>query len=346
MKTDGATRLPVYVLNALYLAPITLWTYLKYGRPMTPAILKKWIEDKSSESGIDGNGMSGHMHMMQQEGTHGEKRDIEKEHPHEGKGMRMANEDMGRHNLINPDGGAHGMDVRNELGKGEAPSEQSHKAHAMSVSKHVHHEGPAQHQNPERMDSGASCPEHRQHDQAMPGNNHMHHMDMEHGKKSPDPNNNMANMQHGTTGHNMSHMKHNMANDPHMFHMMQDRPMFATITVAVCHCGAGCLLGDIVGEWLVYGTNAQINGKGIWPEFLIGKCRPLLSFSLSETKYGNRLCLRSFDRHHLSVLLHSAHVRELRAEDYLQSRQSGFPLLDLLRDWTIWLDGYFPDCDF
>lgn len=25
-------RIPVYVLNALYLAPITLWTYLKHGR--------------------------------------------------------------------------------------------------------------------------------------------------------------------------------------------------------------------------------------------------------------------------------------------------------------------------
>lgn len=28
-------RIPVYVLNALYLAPITLWTYFNYGRPPT-----------------------------------------------------------------------------------------------------------------------------------------------------------------------------------------------------------------------------------------------------------------------------------------------------------------------
>jgi hypothetical protein len=46
--------------------------------------------------------------------------------------------------------------------------------------------------------------------------------------------------------------------------------MFATVTVAVCHCGAGCLLGDIVGEWLVYGTDAKINGHHLWVEFLVG----------------------------------------------------------------------------
>jgi hypothetical protein len=47
--------------------------------------------------------------------------------------------------------------------------------------------------------------------------------------------------------------------------------MFATITVAVCHCGAGCVLGDIVGEWLVYGTGATINGRMLWVEYLVGK---------------------------------------------------------------------------
>ncbi|KAF2261310.1 hypothetical protein CC78DRAFT_522025 [Lojkania enalia] len=37
----------------------------------------------------------------------------------------------------------------------------------------------------------------------------------------------------------------------HHFHEGgSQRPMFATITVAVCHCGAGCVLGDVVGEWL------------------------------------------------------------------------------------------------
>lgn len=30
---NTVNRLPVYILNALYLAPITLWTYLNYVGP-------------------------------------------------------------------------------------------------------------------------------------------------------------------------------------------------------------------------------------------------------------------------------------------------------------------------
>ncbi|KAK3065263.1 hypothetical protein LTS18_004021, partial [Coniosporium uncinatum] len=52
-------------------------------------------------------------------------------------------------------------------------------------------------------------------------------------------------------------------------HNGSERPMFATVTVAVCHCGAGCVIGDVIGEWLVYGTNATINDRTLWPEFLI-----------------------------------------------------------------------------
>jgi hypothetical protein len=53
-------------------------------------------------------------------------------------------------------------------------------------------------------------------------------------------------------------------------HTSSNRLMFATVTIGVCHCGAGCLLGDIVGEWLVYATGANIRGRGILAEFLIG----------------------------------------------------------------------------
>jgi hypothetical protein len=30
-------RIPVYTLNALYLAPLAVWTYVKYGRPSKPS---------------------------------------------------------------------------------------------------------------------------------------------------------------------------------------------------------------------------------------------------------------------------------------------------------------------
>ena len=54
-------------------------------------------------------------------------------------------------------------------------------------------------------------------------------------------------------------------------HSSNESPIFATITVAVCHCGAGCVLGDIVGEWLVYGTGATINGRMLWVEYLVAE---------------------------------------------------------------------------
>ncbi|KAI6826313.1 hypothetical protein KC332_g11893 [Hortaea werneckii] len=54
------------------------------------------------------------------------------------------------------------------------------------------------------------------------------------------------------------------------------RPMYATVLVGVSHCGAGCVLGDLVGEWLVYGTGATINGEMIWPELLIDYAFALL----------------------------------------------------------------------
>jgi len=37
----------------------------------------------------------------------------------------------------------------------------------------------------------------------------------------------------------------------------------------VCHCGAGCVLGDVVGEWIVYATGVTIDARAIWPEWLI-----------------------------------------------------------------------------
>lgn len=65
-----------------------------------------------------------------------------------------------------------------------------------------------------------------------------------------------------------------MANAPdrqnmHHEHHSSGRPMWATVTVGGMHCGAGCVLGDLVGEWLVFGTGAKINGADIWPCLLI-----------------------------------------------------------------------------
>lgn len=62
----------------------------------------------------------------------------------------------------------------------------------------------------------------------------------------------------------------------HCHHHSSSRPMYATVLVGVSHCGAGCVLGDLVGEWLVYSTNTTINGQTIWVELLVDYAFALL----------------------------------------------------------------------
>jgi hypothetical protein len=171
-----ATRIPVYILNALYLAPLTLWTYLNYGRPSKPSK----------------DGRSSHLRHMHHGGHH------------------------------------HG-----ENGKGQGESEKK---------------------NEERSDANAptGAQSHANSDASL-HHNHEHHIPA-----------------NDETKHDDAHQGHEMSGHEHHHDMSAERPMFATVTVAVCHCGAGCLLGDIVGEWLVYGTGAQIRGRMLWAEFLIG----------------------------------------------------------------------------
>jgi uncharacterized protein DUF4396 len=35
------------------------------------------------------------------------------------------------------------------------------------------------------------------------------------------------------------------------------------------HCGAGCIVGDIIGEWAVFVSSATIAGAALWPEYVI-----------------------------------------------------------------------------
>jgi len=72
-------------------------------------------------------------------------------------------------------------------------------------------------------------------------------------------------MTNGHDGHGMEHG--GGANQHH--DMSADRPMFATITIATCHCGAGCVLGDIIGEWLIYRSDATIGGSMLYAAFIV-----------------------------------------------------------------------------
>ena len=40
----------------------------------------------------------------------------------------------------------------------------------------------------------------------------------------------------------------------------KDKPFWQSVLIGDCHCGAGCTVGDFVGEWLVYLTGFTIAG--------------------------------------------------------------------------------------
>ena len=239
-----SSRIPVYIFNALYLAPITLWTYLKYGRPEKPDQNMKAMdtgrEPKTEvpDAPHEHHDMSGHesMQMKMEEKSHDAN-----EHSHaqlklDGK-LSETN-----HQIGNNPGDHHHMDQ----GPGEAQMDHSqHEGHTMSEMNYMHHDMEA-----------ANMPEET-------------HMDTHEDQKT-EKSHEMSHIDHGTTDHGA--MNHGAMHNMHM--PSADQPMFPTVTIAVCHCGAGCLLGDIVGEWLVFGTNATLGSLSIGPEFLIGTVLP------------------------------------------------------------------------
>jgi hypothetical protein len=46
-------------------------------------------------------------------------------------------------------------------------------------------------------------------------------------------------------------------------------PHWVTTSKAVSHCGAGCTVGDIGAEWLVYGAGLAIAGKPLYADFAL-----------------------------------------------------------------------------
>lgn len=78
-----------------------------------------------------------------------------------------------------------------------------------------------------------------------------------------------------TNVHDVHSMEHD--GEAHQQHhdMSGDRPMFATVTIATCHCGAGCVLGDIIGEWLIYRSGATIGGSMLYAAFVVGESVPI-----------------------------------------------------------------------
>ncbi|EJT98825.1 hypothetical protein DACRYDRAFT_110713 [Dacryopinax primogenitus] len=256
-RTMMAIMIPVYILNALYLAPITLWTYLNWGRPPKPLAANHINETDRDTKLVDAEKGEPHAHMHM---------------THEGQNMHGP--------AGHADDEGHGFDV----GQADPVHHTDHDLHSMTA----HHEHSPRY---ETNHQGSQIDTHSVHDM---GDHTSHNMSKHEAHDMYNPTLNVI-----VSGHDMSkHADHNLGlqadhktDDPldqdklkharhdvnphgghnisqHM-HMMDERPMFATITIAVCHCGAACLLGDIVGEWLVWGVGAQINGRSIWAEWLV-----------------------------------------------------------------------------
>lgn len=47
-----------------------------------------------------------------------------------------------------------------------------------------------------------------------------------------------------------------------------DKPRWASVAVGVSHCGAGCTVGDIVAEFLVFGLAATLAGEALLAEYI------------------------------------------------------------------------------
>lgn len=48
-----------------------------------------------------------------------------------------------------------------------------------------------------------------------------------------------------------------------------DAPYWLRVGVSVTHCGAGCTLGDVVAEWLVFTLALSIAGVSLWASYLL-----------------------------------------------------------------------------
>lgn len=131
---------------------------------------------------------------------------------------------------------------------------------------HMHHGGT------HNVEDGHTMMHQHQHQHVEGGHHKMEHQ-MHHGEHHN------VNEEQMPEHHIHQKAENERSNDEEAQQMPEDRmtqdssnstPFYVSVLIGVTHCGAGCVLGDIVGEWIVYGTNVTINGRSLWPEFLIG----------------------------------------------------------------------------
>jgi hypothetical protein len=52
-------------------------------------------------------------------------------------------------------------------------------------------------------------------------------------------------------------------------HKNRAYPFWESVFVGVTHCGAGCTLGDIIGEWTIFWAGLTLAGLALWPEYFL-----------------------------------------------------------------------------
>ncbi|HKO27925.1 MAG TPA: DUF4396 domain-containing protein [Solirubrobacteraceae bacterium] len=45
-------------------------------------------------------------------------------------------------------------------------------------------------------------------------------------------------------------------------------PFSVAVGISDTHCGAGCALGDVISEWVLFAVGASIAGAALWPEYI------------------------------------------------------------------------------
>jgi hypothetical protein len=48
---------------------------------------------------------------------------------------------------------------------------------------------------------------------------------------------------------------------------MAARPFWAGTAISATHCGAGCVLGDLIAEWVVFAAGLELAGSTLWVEY-------------------------------------------------------------------------------
>lgn len=52
-------------------------------------------------------------------------------------------------------------------------------------------------------------------------------------------------------------------------HDHESKPFWMTTFIATCHCGAGCVVGDLIGEWLLFLTGFRLFGSMLLTAFAV-----------------------------------------------------------------------------